>query len=224
MRGSILWGCDSTHAAARLSTGGRRHENDRRHFGAVVRRVLHWRAGVPTRRSSQRPARRTPALHERQAILINALDQIVLQLFFDGRVAMITPIVRAFRSLDEPQVIALWKSIFNYTAAHNDPTTVIRQKMACDPELFRWQLARRDSPRHGNGRIRRAPRVDLLRRCRPAPSAAGNRDSRWKHVEQCRRAGLRESEFASPCVQFRDGGVLPEARRGSKSGSAWGNC
>jgi ribosomal protein S18 acetylase RimI-like enzyme len=44
--------------------------------------------------------------------------------------------IRPFRETDEPQVVALWKSVFGYAAPHNDPATVIRQKMRVDPDLF----------------------------------------------------------------------------------------
>jgi ribosomal protein S18 acetylase RimI-like enzyme len=39
-------------------------------------------------------------------------------------------------------VVALWKSVFGYAAPHNDPATVIAQKMRTDPGLFlvaTWQ-------------------------------------------------------------------------------------
>jgi ribosomal protein S18 acetylase RimI-like enzyme len=44
--------------------------------------------------------------------------------------------IRAFQESDEPVVIALWKQVFAYTEPRNDPATVIRQKMAAQPELF----------------------------------------------------------------------------------------
>lgn len=44
--------------------------------------------------------------------------------------------IRPFRQADEPEVIELWKSVFGYAAPHNDPATVIRQKMKADPDLF----------------------------------------------------------------------------------------
>jgi hypothetical protein len=47
-----------------------------------------------------------------------------------------SPEIRPFRQKDEAAVIALWKSVFGYSAPHNDPATVIRQKLAVDPELF----------------------------------------------------------------------------------------
>lgn len=42
----------------------------------------------------------------------------------------------SLRPIDQPQVIALWKSVFGYAAPHNDPATVIGQKMKIDPGLF----------------------------------------------------------------------------------------
>jgi ribosomal protein S18 acetylase RimI-like enzyme len=44
--------------------------------------------------------------------------------------------IRPFLDSDIPEVIALWKSIFNYSAPHNDPETTIRQKLKVDRELF----------------------------------------------------------------------------------------
>lgn len=44
--------------------------------------------------------------------------------------------IRVFEKSDEERVIALWANVFAYTAPHNDPATVIRQKCAVQPELF----------------------------------------------------------------------------------------
>ena len=44
--------------------------------------------------------------------------------------------IRAFRESDEPAVIDLWKSVFNYSAPHNDPALAIRMKCAVDPEFL----------------------------------------------------------------------------------------
>lgn len=44
--------------------------------------------------------------------------------------------IRPFMPDDETAVIALWNSVFGYTAPHNDPATVIRQKVAVDPDLL----------------------------------------------------------------------------------------
>ena len=38
--------------------------------------------------------------------------------------------------MDENSVIALWKNVFGYATAHNDPAKVIRQKLAFQRELF----------------------------------------------------------------------------------------
>ena len=37
---------------------------------------------------------------------------------------------------DEPSVVVLWTDVFGYSAPHNDPASVIRQKLAVDRELF----------------------------------------------------------------------------------------
>src|SRR6516165_5621856 len=44
--------------------------------------------------------------------------------------------IRPFHESDEPDVIALWTEVFAYTAAHNRPEAVIRQKLAFQRELF----------------------------------------------------------------------------------------
>jgi ribosomal protein S18 acetylase RimI-like enzyme len=44
--------------------------------------------------------------------------------------------IRPFRESDEADVIALWADVFAYPAAHNDPATVIRHKLAVQRELF----------------------------------------------------------------------------------------
>ena len=44
--------------------------------------------------------------------------------------------IRPFHESDEPEVIALWAEVFAYTAAHNRPQAVIRQKLAVQRELF----------------------------------------------------------------------------------------
>lgn len=46
------------------------------------------------------------------------------------------PGLRPFQESDTSDVVALWKSIFNYSAPHNDPETIIRQKLKVDRELF----------------------------------------------------------------------------------------
>jgi ribosomal protein S18 acetylase RimI-like enzyme len=44
--------------------------------------------------------------------------------------------IRPFRESDAGAVIALWKSVFGYTTAHNDPERALRAKLALDPELL----------------------------------------------------------------------------------------
>lgn len=44
--------------------------------------------------------------------------------------------IRPFEESDEAVVIALWTEVFDYPAAHNDPLTIIRQKLAVQRELF----------------------------------------------------------------------------------------
>jgi ribosomal protein S18 acetylase RimI-like enzyme len=51
--------------------------------------------------------------------------------------------IRPFREADEPAVVALWKAIFGYADAHNDPATAIRRKLEVDRDLF--LVAIRDS-------------------------------------------------------------------------------
>src|SRR5262249_9733670 len=44
--------------------------------------------------------------------------------------------IRLFHETDESAVAALWKDVFAYREPRNDPVTVIRQKLACQRELF----------------------------------------------------------------------------------------
>ena len=44
--------------------------------------------------------------------------------------------IRRYQGLDREQVIELWKEVFGYTAAHNEPGFAIDQKMQLQPELF----------------------------------------------------------------------------------------
>jgi ribosomal protein S18 acetylase RimI-like enzyme len=44
--------------------------------------------------------------------------------------------IHVFQERDEEQVVSLWKRVFGYLEPRNDPATVIRQKMAVQPELF----------------------------------------------------------------------------------------
>jgi ribosomal protein S18 acetylase RimI-like enzyme len=44
--------------------------------------------------------------------------------------------IRRFEEADTGAVIALWKTVFAYPAPHNDPATVIRQKLAVQRDLF----------------------------------------------------------------------------------------
>jgi ribosomal protein S18 acetylase RimI-like enzyme len=44
--------------------------------------------------------------------------------------------IRPFHESDELDVIALWAEVLAYTAAHNRPEAVIRQKLAVQRELF----------------------------------------------------------------------------------------
>lgn len=53
--------------------------------------------------------------------------------------------IRRFASSDQSAVVALWKEVFNYTAPHNNPTSIIEHKLNMQPELF-WVASR-------NGRI-----------------------------------------------------------------------
>jgi ribosomal protein S18 acetylase RimI-like enzyme len=46
------------------------------------------------------------------------------------------PSIRPFTADDTADVISLWKAVFNYPTAHNDPATVIRLKQKVQPELF----------------------------------------------------------------------------------------
>jgi ribosomal protein S18 acetylase RimI-like enzyme len=45
-------------------------------------------------------------------------------------------VVRPFDESDEPNVVALWTEVFGYTEPRNNPTIVIRQKLAAQRELF----------------------------------------------------------------------------------------
>jgi len=44
--------------------------------------------------------------------------------------------IRPFQEADTEHVIALWTNVFAYPAPHNDPATVIRQKLAVQRDLF----------------------------------------------------------------------------------------
>ena len=44
--------------------------------------------------------------------------------------------IRPYRHEDEGRVIDLWATVFAYTAPHNAPATVIRHKLAVQPDLF----------------------------------------------------------------------------------------
>ncbi len=44
--------------------------------------------------------------------------------------------IRLFEETDAGGVIALWTSVFAYSAPHNDPARVIRDKLAVQRELF----------------------------------------------------------------------------------------
>jgi len=44
--------------------------------------------------------------------------------------------IRPYKDSDEAAVIALWTTVFNYTAAHNNPLKAIRAKVAFQRELF----------------------------------------------------------------------------------------
>lgn len=45
-------------------------------------------------------------------------------------------VVRQCRLDDEPQVVELWKEVFDYPEAHNEPIGRFRRKMTFQPELF----------------------------------------------------------------------------------------
>lgn len=49
---------------------------------------------------------------------------------------MATMEVRPFDESDEPNVVALWSEVFGYTEPRNNPTSVIRQKLALQRDLF----------------------------------------------------------------------------------------
>ena len=44
--------------------------------------------------------------------------------------------IRLFHETDESAVAALWKDVFGYPEPRNEPAAVIRQKLACQRELF----------------------------------------------------------------------------------------
>lgn len=44
--------------------------------------------------------------------------------------------IRRFEEADRDEVIGLWTAAFAYSAPHNQPAAVIRQKLAVQPELF----------------------------------------------------------------------------------------
>jgi ribosomal protein S18 acetylase RimI-like enzyme len=44
--------------------------------------------------------------------------------------------IRAYREGDEQHVVALWTEVFAYTAPHNQPTRIIRDKLAVQRDLF----------------------------------------------------------------------------------------
>jgi ribosomal protein S18 acetylase RimI-like enzyme len=44
--------------------------------------------------------------------------------------------IRLYREADERTVIELWTKVFAYTAPHNNPAAIVRQKLAFQCELF----------------------------------------------------------------------------------------
>jgi ribosomal protein S18 acetylase RimI-like enzyme len=44
--------------------------------------------------------------------------------------------IRPFHESDADAVVALWRTVFPDDPPHNDPATVIRQKLAVQPDLF----------------------------------------------------------------------------------------
>ena len=44
--------------------------------------------------------------------------------------------IRTFQEPDQPSVVALWKSVFNYPAPHNDPLAIVAHKLAFQRELL----------------------------------------------------------------------------------------
>jgi hypothetical protein len=44
--------------------------------------------------------------------------------------------IRPFEECYQPQVVALWTTVFGYTAPHNHPATIIEQKLAFERDLF----------------------------------------------------------------------------------------
>jgi ribosomal protein S18 acetylase RimI-like enzyme len=44
--------------------------------------------------------------------------------------------IRPFQESAQPSVVALWTAVFGYSAAHNEPTSVIEHKLAFQRELF----------------------------------------------------------------------------------------
>ena len=44
--------------------------------------------------------------------------------------------VRPYEEADEAGVVAVWRDVFSYSAPHNDPQNVVRQKRAYDRALF----------------------------------------------------------------------------------------
>jgi len=53
------------------------------------------------------------------------------------------PEIRPYEEADEAAVVALWSGVFAYTAPHNDPLNLVRQKRAHERELFFVALAGR---------------------------------------------------------------------------------
>jgi hypothetical protein len=44
--------------------------------------------------------------------------------------------IRPFQEVDAAGVIDLWKTVFAYPTPHNEPSTVIRHKLAVQRDLF----------------------------------------------------------------------------------------
>ncbi len=80
--------------------------------------------------------------------------------------------IRPFALRDTETVISLWQET-GLTRSWNNPHRDIQRKMSVQPELFPGGCRRRRDRRIGDGRIRRAPRVDLLPRLRPRRRGEG---------------------------------------------------
>jgi ribosomal protein S18 acetylase RimI-like enzyme len=117
-------------------------------------------------------------------------------------------VIRPFEEADAESVTALWTIVFAYTAPHNDPATVIRNKLAVQRDLFFVALV--DGVLVGTvmggydghrGWIYSLA-VDLRNRCRGIGTALMQRIERELAVRGCPKINLQVLATNTGTVEF----------------------